>query len=433
MKKCFYSNITTLVLLVLFSVQAGMCGTIDSLNVFDISGCANWDTYKSKMLHVRTDSTINVSMLFMGDSHLQGGYSTNAIRELLRNDGFYAARGFSFPYSFAKTNGPEDFVIKSSASWTYSRWGQSLSIPLAGYVVGTSDTAFTITLYNKKKFPLYPFKSLTLYHSSDSISLSSDIAVDSVIHTKKADCLVASSVYFSQRTDSCTLNVKVHSTTQEFSLFLIRQKDTLENVTVNVLGMNGISFKHFNNKVDLALLPLIKPDLMVIALGTNDIFSRYADVSELRSSITGIITSVRQVLPDAAILLTTPNDHLIKKRYKNQALSLACKIIKDVAKKEQCGIWDFYSVMGGDSSVRSWRRKELIHTDYVHLTKKGYAYQGELFYKALRNAIFDSLSSDHLQMSPQSPITKLSSPEPVRSEPDQPVKDSGNTVPERTE
>jgi lysophospholipase L1-like esterase len=425
--------VAILLALILLSGQTVMSGVVDSSNVLDVSACANWNTFKNKMLLVRSDSMTNVSMLFIGDSHIQGGYSTNEIRELLRNDGFNTGRGCLFPYSIAKTNGPEDFVIKSSANWTCSRWGQVLSIPLAGYVVNTNDSVFTMTLYNKKTHPLYPFKSLTFYHSSDSISLSSDIPFDSVVHTKKTDCLVESSIYFSQRTDSCTLNFKIHATAEEFSLFMIQQKDTLENVTVNVLGMNGISFKHYNNKVDLALLPVINPDLMVIALGTNDVFSRYADTSELRSSITGIIAKVRQLLPDAAILFTTPNDHLIKKRYKNQALSLACKIVKDVAKKEKCGVWDFYSVMGGDSSVRIWRKKELIHTDYVHLTKKGYAYQGELFYKALRNAIFDSLTNKQLQISPQQPITKLSFPESVRTGHDNAVIDSGDMASENVE
>jgi lysophospholipase L1-like esterase len=400
-------------------------GVVDSMNVLDVSACVNWDTFKNKMAHVRTDSSITVSMLFIGDSHLQGGYSTNVIRELLKNDGLHAGRGSSFPYSIAKTNGPEDYVIKSNADWVYSRWGQVISIPLAGYVVSTDDTDFTMTIYNKKTFPSYPFKSLTFYHSSDSISLSSDTPFDSVIHTKKTDCLVESSIYFSQRTDSCTLNFTIHTTAQEFSLFLIKQKDTLENVTVNVLGMNGISYKHYNNKVDLTLLPVINPDLMVIALGTNDIFSRYADTMDLRSNITGLITKIRQLLPETALLLSTPNDHLVKKRYKNRVLPLACGIIKNVAKKERCGIWDFYTIMGGDSSVRNWRKKELMHTDYVHLTKRGYAYQGELFYKALRKAISDSLSNN--------PSTDDSLPVQVRTGSDQQIIDSGNTVPEQVE
>jgi lysophospholipase L1-like esterase len=432
-KKYNCSVVVLLLLFIFLSGQTVQSGVIDSLNVLDISACANWDMFKNKMLLVRRDSTITVNMLFIGDSHMQGGYSTNTIRELLRNHSFNAGRGCFFPYSIAKTNGPEDFVIKSSAAWTYSRWGQVLSIPLAGYLASTHDTAFTMTIYNKKKFPSYPFKTLTFYHSSDSISLTSDTPVDSVVHTKKADCLVESSIYFSQRTDSCTLNVTVHSTAEVFSLYLIKQKDMPENVTVNVLGMNGISFKHYNNKVDLALLPLIKPDCMVIALGTNDVFSRYADTTDLRSNITGLITKVRQLLPETALLLMTPNDHLVNKRYKNRALPLACNVIRDVAKKEKCGIWDFYTVMGGDSSVRSWRKKELIHSDYVHLTKSGYAYQGELFYNALKNAIFDSLSIDQSRISPQQPITNNSSPEPVRTGYGQPVIDSGVAVPDKAE
>jgi len=432
-KKNSCSRFIILLLLIIFFRQTTRCSGIDSLNVLDISVCANWDKFKNKIQLARMDPTTTVSMLFVGDSHIQGGYSTNEIRELLRNDNFNAGRGCFFPYSIAKTNGPEDFVVKSKANWTYSRWGQALSIPLAGYTVNTTDSVFTLLIYNKKKHPQYPFKSLTFYHSSDSISLSSDIPFDSVVHAKKADCLVESSIYFSQRTDSCTLNFTIHTKTEEFSLYLIQQRDTLENITVNNLGMNGISFKHYNNKVDLTLLPLINPDCMVIALGTNDVFSRYADTSEIRSSITGIITKVRQLLPGAAILLTTPNDHLINKRYKNPGLLRACNIIRDVAKKEMCGIWDFYSVMGGDSSVRSLRKRELIHTDYVHLTKRGYTYQGKLFYKALRNAITDSVSIDQPSITPQLPSTNKTSTEPVQTGRNQPVTDIRIGVPENVD
>lgn len=433
MKDGNYHITAIFVTLMLLFVHAGMYGTVDSLNVLNISGCTNWDTFKNKMLNVRNDSTINVSMFFTGDSHVQGGYSTNAIRELLRNDSFNVGRGCSFPYSIAKTNGPEDYTVRSNADWTYSRWGQVISIPLAGYVVNTIDTVFSMTFYNKKKYPRYPFRSLALYHSSDSISISSDIPLDSVITIKKTDCLVESSLYFSQQTDSCTINLNIHSAKEEFSLFLIRQKDTFENVTVNVLGMNGVSFKQYKNKVDLKLLSVINPDFMVLVLGTNDIFSRYADTVDLRSNITGLITNVRQLLPETALLLVTPNDHLISKRYKNQVLPLACSIIRDVAKKECCGLWDFYSVMGGDSSVRRWRKNELIQTDYVHLTKKGYAYQGELFYKALKNAIFDSPGNNQFPETPQSLIMEAVFPETPQTNRDLPGIDSGIVVPEIVE
>jgi hypothetical protein len=44
--------------------------------------------------------------------------------------------------------------------------------------------------------------------------------------------------------------------------------------------------------------------------------------------------------------------------------------------------------MGGEGSVRRWRKRDLAHTDFIHFTKEGYRLQAMLLYRALVNAYY---------------------------------------------
>jgi len=54
----------------------------------------------------------------------------------------------------------------------------------------------------------------------------------------------------------------------------------------------------------------------------------------------------------------------------------------DLAGELDCGVWDFYSVMGGLNSIWVWNRFGLANRDHIHFTRKGYELQGDLFFNA---------------------------------------------------
>lgn len=50
-------------------------------------------------------------------------------------------------------------------------------------------------------------------------------------------------------------------------------------------------------------------------------------------------------------------------------------------------VYDWYEVSGGDGASSDWISDGLYGKDRVHLTRDGYRLQGELLYKALKEAL----------------------------------------------
>ncbi|MCK7557859.1 hypothetical protein MKQ70_23755 [Chitinophaga sedimenti] len=62
-----------------------------------------------------------VSVLHLGDSHLQAGFFPGVVAERLQEQFGNAGRGFVFPYNVAGTNGPDDPRWTSSSRWQAAR------------------------------------------------------------------------------------------------------------------------------------------------------------------------------------------------------------------------------------------------------------------------------------------------------------------------
>lgn len=158
-------------------------------------------------------------------------------------------------------------------------------------------------------------------------------------------------------------------------------------VLYDVAGANGAEFLTYNqNGIFFKETPLLKPDLVIISLGTNEAFG-YLNKITFENNIDAFISQIRTYNPNAEILITTPGDAMSRKRYHNQNIDTVRKILIDYAKANNIALWDFYSVMGGTGAIKKWFTKGLAQNDKVHLNKEGYLIQGYLFFNALMNEL----------------------------------------------
>ncbi len=95
-----------------------------------------------------------------------------------------------------------------------------------------------------------------------------------------------------------------------------------------------------------------------------------------------LLVMIWPFFPLAAILLTVPNDSYLYRQYVNRNTARARDAIMDLAKEHNCGVWDFYTIMGGLNSILVWQRFGLAKRDRIHFTGKGYLLQGDLFFNA---------------------------------------------------
>jgi LysM repeat protein len=154
------------------------------------------------------------------------------------------------------------------------------------------------------------------------------------------------------------------------------------------MGVNGARLS------DWARLPLLKeslrllqPDLIVIDLGTNDLYAAESRLPDFRQSVEAAIDTIRAVYPQAAILVTTPQDFYRRMR-PIPALAQASQLIRWIAAQKKVAVWDGYTVLG---SMREWRLAGLALPDMVHLTGAGYALKGQMLVGAFLRSYADFL------------------------------------------
>jgi lysophospholipase L1-like esterase len=127
----------------------------------------------------------------------------------------------------------------------------------------------------------------------------------------------------------------------------------------------------------------IEPDLVIISLGTNDTYTKNFVPSYYKQNYINFIAEIKKANPDAAILLTVPNDDYYRRRYPNRNIQEAEDVILELAKEYGYGVWNFYQIMGGFNSSSLWYKDFLMAYDRIHFTTKGYLIKGDLLFFAI--------------------------------------------------
>lgn len=92
---------------------------------------ANWSQLRNAMSKVGTHP---VSIVHIGDSHLQADIATGHVRRSLQMDHGNAGRGLIAPLKMSGTNQPSDYTFASTMSWNAAKlmkwpWNQTMGSP----------------------------------------------------------------------------------------------------------------------------------------------------------------------------------------------------------------------------------------------------------------------------------------------------------------
>lgn len=160
-------------------------------------------------------------------------------------------------------------------------------------------------------------------------------------------------------------------------------------VIYDELGLNGAELQHlegWNPELAQALLDAARPDLIVLAYGTNEMGKSLDKLCDHRERIKAVVQRLQKIT-GAPILLVGPFDRTSRKPKARAALlSGAAKVIenmKAVSLETGCAFWDARAAMGGPGAIQQWRKKGHAQKDLVHLTGPGYERLGDAFYAAL--------------------------------------------------
>lgn len=320
-----------------------------------------------------------VRILHIGDSHLQADFFSGRVRANFQSIflGLQGARGMICPYM---KGCPDSYKITYGTQWQhYNILSKEQSTIFANTVYTTEKNASIRIAVNHRNPIKYDFDKVRIYHSPLKPQERIDIDYPSYKKVSVEDgCTV-----FTLNGYTDTINISVNKTSNDTLFihgFYFDNEDA--GVVYNVTGVNSAEARHYLKIKSDESLKTLGLDLIIISLGTNDCYEA-SGVESFASNLTEFVAKIREQIPDVAILLTTPSDCWYKRKHVNKRMKEARNIIKEVAKQNNCAVWDWYEVMGGEGASSKWLDRQLMQKDRVHLTLNGYYLQGDLLFNAL--------------------------------------------------
>ena len=339
-----------------------------------------------------------INILHIGGSHVQADMFSHRVRQNLDvlNGDFQTPRGLIFQFSVAKTNNPSNYKVTYSGIWGNVRNVQknrTMPLGMTGIAVYTRDPSARINmLLNTDETRRWEFTRLrllgyvqdgsdcvapVLYCQNDTITGCFDFDSKTYLFDLP-EPIDSFSIAFIQ-TDKVSHTFVVHG--------FIPEKET-PGIVYHAIGVNGASVPSYLESENFEdELHLLKPDLMIFAIGINDAASRDFTQASFYNDYHALLEKILRVNPDCAFIFITNNDsfrRISRNNYRvNPNGAIARKVFYRLAEEHQGGVWDLFSLMGGLSSMQQLQTAGLARVDKVHFTKEGYWLMGDMFYNAL--------------------------------------------------
>ena len=335
-----------------------------------------------------------LTIVHLGDSHIQAGYYSGKVMRLLQAQFGNAGRGWIAPFKLSRTNEPDDYFISSSVrEWVTGRGIQSVSpsINLDVRIAPNNGAGYSFNqaiLYRgEKAMPMLPAGPLkdSVQTFLATVPAVAGVLADTFRISYPVDTLQLHSTRRKQGTDKLLPASTFKNIYYGFSL-----TNGNPGVLYHSVGVNGAMYVNYTDEAYVRQLALLKPSLLIISLGTNETFGRRFRPEEFGGQVRAFVSLVKKQMPETAILLTTPPEcykrtYVNKKRtyVRNANTQLAAKAIVKAAHEEGVACWDLFATTGGKSSCIKWHKEKLMGRDRIHFTKEGYREQGTLLYRAL--------------------------------------------------
>lgn len=196
------------------------------------------------------------------------------------------------------------------------------------------------------------------------------------------------------------LEVKT-TTSSPARVFGLRMERDVPGVTLSALGITGARARFLDKQDDAhwsEVLQAAKPDLVVLAFGTNEVadgnmaFDENGQLSkdpmgDYERNLKLVMAQLQKAVPTASFMLVGPPD-MASKGDKGEGHSKAMvptiiKHQKACAAELGWPYWNQFKAMGGSGSMYSWVQSGLGNPDMIHPTGQGGNVLGRWLYRAL--------------------------------------------------
>ncbi|MFT4031886.1 MAG: GDSL-type esterase/lipase family protein [Siphonobacter sp.] len=352
----------------------------------EISNAEKLLPFFDSLYQLKTFNKGTVSILHIGDSHLQADFLTHTVRKNFQYRFGNAGRGLVIPFRVAHTNEPHTFQTSAEGNWESKRCifpDQPLSIGIGGLTVRCVHPGQKITVQVRSDSSLgYEFDRLKFFCLSNEQSFAyrfldeeGIVLAEDTLNTNVVP------IHLPELQDRFILEPYRRNDQQNHAtLFGFSLENGQPGVLYHTVGINGAQYSHYNRADYFAEQTAgLTPQLIIISLGTNEAHNSRLTMTEFYEHIGNLVQSLQQNNPQAVLLLTTPADSY-KGRVPNTKLADIRQTILNYADDHHLPCWDLYGITG---SAVNWRKKGLLLSDGVHYSRQGYELQGNLLYQAL--------------------------------------------------
>lgn len=332
---------------------------------------------------------------FYGASHTAADLWTGQLRRLLQDRFGDAGHGFVFPARWNIGYRHQD-IVTSAKGWAVARHKQVNVDPTGDYgLAGLTMTSADPTDWAEVRSTAdnehgRKFSRLELWFRSAPDGGDLIVEVDGkrrVVATRGDGTAQVASWKLADTSHVVRMHPAGNGPVVLFGLNVDR---TAPGVVVDQLGIPGMRADihlRWHEPNWARMLTARKPDLVVLAYGTNEVADEAEPIEAYRDTWRKVLKRVRSAAPEAACLLVGPTDRLskdlagVKTTLPRTPAVIAAQ--KQVAAELGCAHWDAFAAMGGAGSMLAWQTAGLASVDDVHLTRNGYPWLAELLHYAL--------------------------------------------------
>ena len=357
-------------------------------NYIHLNGCS-WQGLAEKF--AATADTGRVSIVHIGDSHIQAEGSTSVTRAKFAERYGDGGRGLVTPFKLAGTNQPVDYTVTSDTEFTGARLLKTpwpVQPGFTGIGIKPTKSNFTLTITSQT-----PFDGVRVFGSGDIAITDASIQPWAITITDSIPTVTFAS----------TTEATITLSTRDAIICGLELLGNYRGVTYSAFGNNGAAFSSYTDLGGIVGPSVAKlhPDLIIVSLGTNEAFGTISDVA-FYDTIDKFVKELRQSNPDAALLLTTPSEcqkssirtikrgkrrRKIKTYAVNHNVARLREVIVEYGKDNNIPVYDWYEVAGGKGSSYKWLEKKLLGRDRIHLSWPGYTVMGEMLYDAINSQV----------------------------------------------
>ncbi len=179
------------------------------------------------------------------------------------------------------------------------------------------------------------------------------------------------------------LQVSADGPVRVFGVWMERDAPGVIVDAAGVSGRTASSWQKWDATLMAPFLERKRPDLVVLAYGTNEANDKSLDPEKYATSLRLSLTRMRALLPDAACVLVGPSDR--GKKVKGNTFAIwtptvwVARVQREVGPEFGCATWDMQAAMGGPGSMLQWyfnAEPRLAAGDLIHLSVEGYKEMG---------------------------------------------------------